>query len=116
MNPQDTTDGLPQNQNNPTNSSDGAQTSSQTVDQTDDLRQGQDVKAQTDSNTQTAVEIDLPVEAEDNDLIEKEWVDRAKQIVEHTKEDPYEQQRALSQMKADYMKKRYNKDIKISDG
>lgn len=60
-------------------------------------------------------EVSLPAGAEDSDLIEKEWVERAKQIVEHTREDPYEQQRALSQMKADYMKKRYNKDIKISD-
>jgi hypothetical protein len=62
------------------------------------------------------MEIALPADAEDTDLIEKEWVDRAKQIVEHTREDPYEQQRALSQMKADYLKKRYNKDIKISEG
>lgn len=61
-------------------------------------------------------EVSLPAEAEDSDLIEREWVDRAKQIVEHTREDPYEQQRALSQMKADYLKKRYNKDIKISEG
>jgi hypothetical protein len=60
-------------------------------------------------------EIPLPEEAEDTDLIEKEWVLRAKQIVEHTREDPHEQQRALSQMKADYMKKRYNKDIKLSE-
>ncbi len=60
-------------------------------------------------------EVSLPTEAEDTDLIEKEWVERAKQIVEHTREDPYEQQRALSQMKADYLKKRYNKDIKVSD-
>lgn len=60
-------------------------------------------------------EIPLPTEAEDTDLIEKEWVLRAKQIVEHTREDPHEQQRALSQMKADYMKKRYKKDIKLSE-
>lgn len=60
-------------------------------------------------------EIALPAGAEDSDLIEKEWVDRAKQIVEHTREDPYEQQRALSEMKADYLKKRYNKDIKLHD-
>jgi hypothetical protein len=60
-------------------------------------------------------EVALPTDAEDTDLIEKEWVERAKQIVEHTREDPYEQQRALSQMKADYLKKRYNKDIKVSD-
>lgn len=73
-----------------------------------------DIPVQTGDNSITA-EITLPAEAEDNDLIEKEWVERAKQIVEHTREDPYEQQRALSQMKADYLKKRYDKDIKISE-
>lgn len=67
------------------------------------------------SETATYKEIPLPEEAEDTDLIEKEWVLRAKQIVDHTREDPHEQQRALSQMKADYMKKRYNKDIKLAD-
>lgn len=66
-------------------------------------------------NTEEFTEIAMPSGAEDTDLIEKEWVERAKQIVEHTREDPYEQQRALSQMKADYLKKRYNKDIKVSD-
>lgn len=64
---------------------------------------------------QSFKEVELPPEAEDADLIEKEWVDRAKQIVEHTREDPHEQQRALSHMKADYLKKRYNRDIKISE-
>lgn len=56
-----------------------------------------------------------PKQAADVDLIEKEWVVKAKQIVEHTKEDPHEQLRVMSKFKADYMKKRYNKDIKVSD-
>jgi Txe/YoeB family toxin of Txe-Axe toxin-antitoxin module len=55
-----------------------------------------------------------PEEAADSDLIEKEWVIKAKQIVEHTAEDPFQQQQELSKMKADYMKKRYNKDIGTS--
>ena len=59
--------------------------------------------------------IPIPPEAEDSDLIEKEWVERAKEIVEHTRDNPYEQQKALSLMKADYMKKRYNRDIKVSE-
>lgn len=74
-----------------------------------------DASVQYPAKDQSFTEVALPVAAEDSELIEKEWVERAKQIVEHTKEDPYEQQRALSQMKADYLKKRYNKDIKISD-
>lgn len=63
---------------------------------------------------QNTTSIPIPSEAEDSDLIEKEWVERAKQIVAHTRHDPHEQQRALSLMKADYMKKRYNRDIKVS--
>lgn len=55
--------------------------------------------------------IPVPDEAADNDLIEKEWVLKAKQIVEHTSEDPFLQQQELSKIKADYMKKRYNKDL-----
>lgn len=55
--------------------------------------------------------VTTPEEASDSDLIEKEWVLKAKQIVEHTSEDPYVQQQELNKMKADYMKKRYNKDI-----
>lgn len=53
----------------------------------------------------------IPEEAGDNDLIEKEWVLKAKQIVEHTAEDPFNQQEELSKMKAEYLKKRYNKDL-----
>ncbi len=56
-----------------------------------------------------------PQIAEDTDLIEKEWVERAKRIVEHTKNDPHEQTKEMSAMKADYLKKRYNKDFKLSE-
>ncbi len=53
--------------------------------------------------------------ADDNkDLIEKEWVDKAKQIVEQTRNDPYKQSEELTLFKADYMKKRYGKTIKVS--
>lgn len=58
--------------------------------------------------------VPLPDEAADTDLIEKEWVVKAKQIVEHTSSDPYTQQEELNKVKADYMKKRYNKDIKLT--
>ncbi len=56
-----------------------------------------------------------PQIADDTDLIEKEWVERAKRIVEHTKHDPHLQTQEMHTMKADYIKKRYNKDIKLSD-
>lgn len=57
----------------------------------------------------------VPEEANDIDLIEKEWVLKAKQIVQHTYDDPYTQQAEISKMKADYMKKRYNKEVKIAE-
>lgn len=52
-----------------------------------------------------------PTDANDIDVIEKEWVDRAKAIVAKTKADPYEQEKQVSELQADYMKKRYGRDI-----
>ncbi|MEX2014605.1 MAG: hypothetical protein WD885_01585 [Candidatus Saccharimonadales bacterium] len=78
-------------------------------------RPAPDVDRPTDNSlSQNTTSIPIPPEAEDSDLIEKEWVERAKQIVAHTRHDPHEQQKALSLMKADYMKKRYNRDVKVS--
>ncbi len=65
------------------------------------------------NNVTTASGVVLPQIADDNDLIEKEWVEKAKQIVDKTKDDPYQQNRELGNMRADYLKKRYNKDIKL---
>ncbi|HTE58547.1 MAG TPA: hypothetical protein VK694_07440 [Verrucomicrobiae bacterium] len=57
----------------------------------------------------------VPMMADDTDLIEKEWVEKAKQIVAHTSQDPYTQTKELNKLKSDYLKKRYNKDLKLSD-
>lgn len=54
-----------------------------------------------------------PAIADDNDLIEPEWVDGAKAIVERTHDDPYMQNKEISKLKADYMLKRYKKSIKV---
>ena len=54
--------------------------------------------------------------ADDADLIEKEWVAKAKQIIDQTKTDPRVQSTELSKVKAEYVKKRYNKEIKTSEG
>jgi hypothetical protein len=56
-----------------------------------------------------------PGVADDSDLIEKAWVEKAKEIVGRTKDDPYLQNREINKFKADYIKKRYNKDIKVSE-
>lgn len=52
--------------------------------------------------------------SDDSDLIEKEWVNKAKQIVERTRDDPHRQTEELTLVKVDYMKKRYNKTIKLN--
>lgn len=67
---------------------------------------------QTDA-TSTTQPTGLQIE-DDGDLIEKEWVNKAKQIVERNRNDPYKQSEELTVFKADYMKKRYDKTIKVS--
>lgn len=57
----------------------------------------------------------MPTIADDTDLIEKEWVMKAKEIVARTRHDPYQQNKQVEGFKADYMKKRYNKDIKLTE-
>jgi hypothetical protein len=55
--------------------------------------------------------------AADEDLIEKEWVEKAKKVIADTKHDPHLQGEAVSRLQADYLKKRYGKIVKLpSDG
>jgi len=56
-----------------------------------------------------------PAVADDNDLIEKEWVTKAKQIVEKTKHDPHLETKEIGLFRADYLKKRYNKELKVAE-
>jgi hypothetical protein len=57
-----------------------------------------------------------PPEAEDVDLIEKEWVDAAEKVVQQTADDPYQQEEAVEKLQLDYLKKRYGKEIKKPEG
>lgn len=56
-----------------------------------------------------------PKIAEDVDLIEKEWVTKAKAIIDKTRGNPNEQTKELSRFKADYLKTRYSKDVKVNE-
>ncbi len=56
-----------------------------------------------------------PVDAADSDIIEVEWVEKAKRIVADTHDDPYQQVQQLNVLKAEYMQKRYNKAVKLPD-
>jgi hypothetical protein len=57
----------------------------------------------------------MPAMADDVDLIEKEWIVKAKEIVERTKDDPRQQSVEMTRVKADYIKKRYDKDVKLDE-
>lgn len=52
-----------------------------------------------------------PLTASDDDLIEKEWVDRAKKIISATKEDPYKREVEITKLQIDYLKKRYGREM-----
>lgn len=52
-----------------------------------------------------------PVSANDDDMIEKEWVDRAKQVLVQTKDDPYQREKAIGALQRDYLMKRYGKQL-----
>lgn len=57
---------------------------------------------------------DAPMVAADEDLIEKEWVDRAKKVISDTKDDPYKREQEVKRLQIDYVKKRYGKSIGAS--
>ena len=69
----------------------------------------------TDSGQATVVADDNPIAANDDDLIEKEWVDRAKKIILQTKDDPYRREQEVSKLQADYLRKRYGKELGVSE-
>lgn len=52
---------------------------------------------------------------DNSNALDEEWVNKAKEIVDKTKDDPYQESRELSRVRADYLKTRYNKDIKASE-
>ena len=66
-----------------------------------------------DTQTTNLPDDGMPVVASDDDLIEKEWVEKAKNLINQTKNDPYEQEKAVSLLQAHYLQKRYNKTIKL---
>jgi hypothetical protein len=52
-----------------------------------------------------------PIVANDDDLIEKEWVDKAKQIISETKDDPYRREREINKLQIEYIRRRYGREI-----
>lgn len=66
---------------------------------------------QTVTDDVTTPQDDTPLLAADEDLIEKEWVDKAKKIILETKDDPYAREAAVTKLQADYLKKRYGREL-----
>ena len=56
-----------------------------------------------------------PQYADNADVIEREWVMRAKQIVLDTKNSPYQREVEVGKLQADYLQKRYGKQIKLAN-
>ena len=56
-----------------------------------------------------------PLVAADEDLIEKEWVDKAKEIIEQTKDDPRARTAKVNELQRDYLQKRYGKVVGASE-
>ncbi|MEO7364061.1 MAG: hypothetical protein ABIV43_00965 [Candidatus Saccharimonadales bacterium] len=77
--------------------------------------QPQPAKSVPTGAVQTTTNIVVPATADDSDLIEKEWVSKAKQLVDKTRMDPHQQSEMLTHLKNDYMQKRYNKSLKLSE-
>ncbi|HEY8886367.1 MAG TPA: hypothetical protein VIM31_02590 [Candidatus Microsaccharimonas sp.] len=58
---------------------------------------------------------DSPAVAGDEDVIEKEWVDKAKKIILETKDDPYGRTERVNELQKDYLRKRYSKELGASE-
>lgn len=63
----------------------------------------------------TTTSVNDPQQSDDNDVIAKEWVDKAKSIVSHTQGDPHAKSIQLTYLKKDYIQKRYGKTIKVPE-
>ncbi len=62
-----------------------------------------------DDTTQPA--LNAPTVANDDDLNEKEWVDKAKKVLAETKDDPYRREKEVTRLQEDYLMKRYGREL-----
>lgn len=74
----------------------------------------QPIQRPTDDTTHVLTNV--PATAADDDLIEKEWVDKAKKIIADTADDPHRREEAISQLQREYLRKRYGKELGVVDG
>lgn len=48
-----------------------------------------------------------------DDQLDQEWINKAKEIVDKTRNDPFLQSREIGRVKADYLRTKYNKHLKV---
>ena len=66
-------------------------------------------------DTTTQDQASFTQKANDSDHIEPVWLDRAKAVIAQTRNDPYEQKIQMSQVKTEYIRKRFNKQVKTDE-
>ena len=52
-------------------------------------------------------------EGVEDSALDDEWVNKAKEVVARTQTDPYLQSKEITRLRAQYVKLRYNKDMKV---
>lgn len=74
-----------------------------------------DDQAQSAAPVDPAVTPPAPVTAADVDVIEPEWVKKAEEAVAANREDPRAEEDAVEAVQIEYLKKRYDLDVKADD-
>ncbi len=60
------------------------------------------------------IDVEAPDTAKDSHKIEREWIESAKAVLSETKDDPKQREDKITDLKYDYLKKRYNH--RLGDG
>lgn len=63
-----------------------------------------------------AIGVTTPIVAADVDLIEREWVDKVKNVIAETRDDPYRREQEVKTLQADYIRKRYGRELGGNNG
>ena len=56
-----------------------------------------------------------PATANDQDVIEPEWVKKAEEVIDKTAGKPHEEEEQVEDLQIDYLQKRYGKTVKKSE-
>ncbi len=67
------------------------------------------------STTNSVVDNVSHIDDNDTTSIPKEWIVKAKHIISSTSNDPREQNIQINKLRAEYMKKRFGIDLKLTD-